>query len=493
MRRDGAYETFRSGDGQQSGQGHEYYKYDSEWDPDDRGGECRMNRFVRFVSNAEPGQGGSPGTANPHGGTYDDEFEKRGTEGNRTVRVELTDTVEIIAVAEVDGIPVATPPLALPVGDLDGNLDAVDTPALVHVQWASRPAFNTAPDVMTARLSEDFAQVAVAFEDRGPMTTYDEVQNVFQLVPNNPTNLNLANWTTTAQGTIGLKFRLPGGSYVTAEYEHSAGERMYTIARGIRESIRAAAGKDQTWFEQNTADFPSDGATPTSSDIQLVLIDRGNSVDFDRTGFKSSADVDVSEFEINYLDLGGRVHRALRMNARDADQETLDLIAAQPRSLWSGPQWDTNRQSLLGAAIHYGDNDLRDVLTSTNTVLLVPGAADAPDDVPFPAAHEVGHVLLAGDEPGPKPSPNACRQWEDHSGRPTNFLECGSDPQGAEDWDESKRFLDAQAHQIRAQHGPTLSPIEIGTGHQFPRLLRPLSAPLQERRLADRLHSTSVR
>ena len=464
VRRNGNYVTFRAGDGQQgvgSPQG-EYYSYDSEFHVSDRQGQCRMNRFIRFVSNAEPGQGGSPGTANSNGGTYDDQYQ-----GSQTVRVQLGDIVEIVAVATVGVQDVSSETLSVPVGNVEGNLTDPDTPALVNVRWATLPGGIADASVSTMRLSEDYAQVAIEFRQMGPPVEYSEVQNVFSISPFSGASSG-SSWVSSNQESIGISFDIVNtdGSHIgpfNVSYEYSVGMRIETIALLFRREIAIAVAGDEDWAYGNTAHLWA------SSGELMVLVAKGKTILVH--SFMSSSELSLATVSIPYNHLYVEFIDILRMNARAGNAvESLDIVVARGSSLWTGPP-GSSPGAIWGQASSYVSGELRpDELSPVNTVVVEPVAANAPDDLPFVLGHEAGHVLIAGTEPGPTPPVADCAEWNRHSARATNFLKCGSPPNSIEGYGESKRFLDVQALQMRSRH--VFETLPASTVPREPRLLR---------------------
>ncbi|MEM0963098.1 MAG: hypothetical protein AAGK21_11255 [Bacteroidota bacterium] len=481
LRAGGYVLTFRQGDDQRRDgpNSEEYYRYGAEWDRDDRAGECRMNHFVRFVSNAEPGQGGSPGAANPNGGTYDDQFGR-----DRTIRVQLGDVVEVVATAKVNDVPQRTDPLRVPVGNLSGNLADVDTPGLVRVQWstspevlidqsgAMNPDLQTAPDVVTARLSEDFAQVGIAFQQAGTMATYEfNVQNAFRLIPISPGS-GSGTWRTQSRGTVGVTATTIDnsgtvGSPVTATYTYDPNQSLQQIAEGLREALAVAsgydpAGGDTAWLVGQTASFPGEG------DEWITVVNRGRNTQF---SYQHSPEIALDDLPVDYRNVYQHIANVIRVNAREGEaRETVDVVVLPPNSLWNAAPSDPSRRALWGEAANYTFTDVLEPgqLSAANVILVQSITANAPDDLPSVMGHEMGHILQGAEERGPKASPSSCSQWQNHSALSTNFLECSSAPTSAEMYRSDKRFLEAQARQMRAFHTPN----DLGASLREPRLIR---------------------
>lgn len=454
--RDGTPIRFRPGDGQEQEGGDEYYEYDARGDGN-APGVCRGNQFIRLVSNAPPEVASQIPTNAPS--DYDDEYEDE-----RTVRVQLGDVVQVTTA--FDGVEDATSAVEKRVGqepEVTGSPDAVRT---VAVNWSERSGLSSAADVVTARMSEDLAQAAVAFEQTGTTAAYREVQDVLRLrilaaLPSQ----NYETWRSLIGGTVRVRVTLSDGTAFDASYTYAAGVRLDNIATGLRRSmIDQSGGRLSVGLPDvlgNTA-ICYDESEPFAA---FVLVERG------AAAMSFGPPIGVGEvalelFLVDYQHLYGSMTQAAAMNHRDDDLLTMDAIVVEPDAIWKDA---TNDHKLWGASFPYEGDDEGSggILTSVNATLLDARAADALDDFPYVAGHEAGHLLLGEAYPGHDPADNT------HHPDPTNLLFAGADEDDVERYDYHKRLTKAQVDHLRARHEPEDPGQSLPT---YPRLFQRRSA-----------------
>lgn len=464
--RNGTPVEFRSGDDAQGVPPTEY-EYGADWaSRAEKRGECRSKRFIRFVSNAPPGAGGSPGTANQHGGTYDDEFG-----GSRTVRVQLGDSVVVWAVATIGGRRDTTAAVSLPIGAPGADLTDPFVPARVNVHWAVPAGGTAAPDVVTDRMSEDVAQAGIRFNLAPSVTPYTPVQNTFRLRLPSATGSDPNVWRTTVGGTVGATVTLDGGATWSADYTYAANVSFLSVARGLLAALAAQSGGV---MDGNVSASATSAEIADAPDLSFVLL-LAKGRDFSDIAPRfTGGDVRAELFPLNYGHLYGPMAAAAAMNFRDGDRETMDVVALGANALFEDA---TNTFQLNGSAYPRDAVDVNpnpavaERLTPINTVLLDGRAADAADDLPSTAGHEAAHVLLNGAYAGAAGTGAACDEPDRHDLDPTNLVACGgASLTGVEGYGYHKRLTQAQAEDIRTDHGPSQDPSEQGLR---PRLLRP--------------------
>ena len=433
--------SFRPGDGQEGeGSGSEYYRFDERHDDN---GECRAKKFIRFVSNAPPDAAHLPVPPNvPQDPTdtpeYDDEYNDK-----QTIRVELGDDVLFTVEKDGDLLPVQN--LQLHVG-LTSSQPEPDAIRVVEVHWNTLSGLSSAPDLVTDRMSEDFAQASIRFENAGE-TASTEVQNVLRLRiaggadpdPANPIGY-YHRWRPASGGTIGVQATLAAGAVINASYTYTVDESLYQIVEQLRNDIHQESGG-----VLNVGNTPVFVDRVEPMDV-YILVDKGNDVTFAPP--TSSLEIDLDrEFEVNYKHLYGPLAQAVAMNHRDGVEDvlTMDIVVVQKDALWMDASTNV---PLNGIAFIYDGDDYPGFLRASNAFLLDVEAANAVDDYPATAGHEAGHILLRGNYPGA--DPNDPR----HDGDTTNLLFPGAESRDAETYTYHKRLTLEQAEDIREEHDP---------------------------------------
>ena len=401
---------------------------------------CRTKRYLRLVSNARPAEGSITAA-----GAYDDE--KAGT---MTLRVELGDQVDASAflAGAADGDPERelTPGgVALPVGQpAGGSTDDAVQQAIVmwHVFLRDNLATQAAPDVITDRMSEDWAQASIQFQQAAPArgVTADGLLNTLVLTV--PRRLH-ADETGTVSGEAWR------GSDVYP-FSVSFGPQSPTalaIASQIDAQVTAAGGPEVTAFFLKGDDFAAAEvalvfddarASITSSDLNLV-----------RTGRHSPL------FKLEKIDDGDDTEAVLafaRAVHDPANQATVGGTSVDVVNVFVAPVGAVRAASTSKAAAGLGTGDENS--RSPNTLLLIEDAADVRDNLAVAAGHEAGHVLLVEDFAGSGGS--------DHHPLSYNLMDASVEVNpnalslrfaGKESLDASKRLTRGQQASARCESG----------------------------------------
>lgn len=450
--RDGLPVSFRSGDGQQTDTtGAEYYRYEARSGTLDDGNKaCRARKHIRLVSNAPPPQALLP--PNPRWTPeYDDEYRNE-----QTVRVELGDSVRVTVA--IGGREKEATGAALHIGRPSSE-DGPYARRAVAVSWNTLTALSSAPDTVTARMSEDFAQVGIFFE-KARDTTYTEVQNVVRLRINNPgRNDNNQTWTPLQSDTLAMQVQLHDNTTIDAEYVYQTSDNLQSIAQQLRTALTVASG-GRLNAVTNTPTYSDHGDTLAF----YILVDRGNPVTF--PSLTGSDEIRLQEYTVNHRHLYDAMMQAVAMNYRDAADSTMDAIVTRLNSLWEDS--DSTRH-FWGVAFPYDDGDFPGLISAANAMLLDLKSADEIDDLPSVAGHEAGHILLRAGYPAALGDHHVDTTGvvdTTHSALRSNIMwGKGTAPDDAERYGYHKRFTQAQAEEMRREHDPL-------PGSNQPRLLR---------------------
>lgn len=423
-----------------SGQGGPF-TYGSVVDPTD-GSQFRSDAYVRLVSNGRPATGAEPDPV-----SYDDEVQ-----GDQTLLVRLGDTVtaEVLVDDEVvaeTSLPVGRPPTE------DGDYAIRTAHLRFHTQSGTSPPMNTAPQVMTERASEDWAQAGVRFSDI--------FEGTFTPKPNALIidGAAASDGTATSSGYITLDVGCGGavGRSDFVEQKVAAGQSEQEIAANLAQTIgalstvSAEALRDDFFHSDNTSQW-------------LVVVQCGSgglgTVNFDNVSDGGIQNLDVDPF---MYDPNGWSYSELNLvgyNYGDGQDDTIEVFAIPDSSLQSD-----DGEITYGLA---GTDRTRDRTPGAqNALFITQSALDGIDEhnppsgkigYPFVLGHEIGHILF-----------NNLFDGDDgagHTTQCTNLMrnQCGLPPSEIygtsrrESITASKRLTVEQHLDARVDSGPDTTP-----------------------------------
>jgi outer membrane protein OmpA-like peptidoglycan-associated protein len=328
---------------------------------------------------------------------------------HQTAKVRLADNV--FAMVLVGGNRLGT--LTLPVGrpPAENGPKAIRT---ADINFVTATALPTDPVTTVARMSENWAQVAIRFNLVGQRTVVP-VRNVLEIdFPEGGRQTAAANGSLTVDIT-------PAGAAAADRVIAlvTAGDRDQVIAQKLAAQISKKTGLAATAHRHN--------------DQFLVLVNRGTNVAFANTGTTVAGLVfrePVLDFTNDITLLEGSV---LGLNFADQNPSTIDVIVVGNVPLLPP-------QNLNGAA--GGDSVSANLPGWHNVAIIQQAAADGSAPLALVPGHEMGHVLLDG---GP----------EIHSTIATNLMNKSSTPDAI---GGSKRLRAEQNTTARTQSGPATVP-----------------------------------
>lgn len=343
----------------------------------------RGDQHLRLVSNAQP-------VSAPASATYDDDFR-----GRQTIRAELEDVVRVTL--QLDGNDTFIE-RELPVGR-PASEDGRKAVRRAELNWMTYEGLASAPEVITERMSEDWAQAGSYFKKMGE-GTFGEITNVLLIQFGRGGLFGIGGPLTTAptDDTLRVKITLESGASADIEADYTAGDNISQVASKLFFKILQTFPNIDVEIAGAESDLGGRRIKRADDKIYLV-VDVGKKVSFEN--FSGGKKVKLKRAEINLNKLEAHDQNVVAMNVRDDNDQTLDVIVV--------PNGSMRRTELGGKIIDVQGRAFDDRDTSTrlkNTVFLVKQAADANDDFPNVAGHEAGHVLLVGDFPGSDPDPN---------------------------------------------------------------------------------------
>lgn len=449
---------------------------------------CRSERSIRLVSNARPARGAYA----VFGGGYDDEVA-----GTQTIRVGLGSQVRVAGYLTADG-SVAERELApggvtLPVGQSaapSGAPRSDDTVRQALLQWhtyqkASGQTLASEPDLITARMSEDWAQASILFRQAAPprIVSATSPRNMLVVTVPDPAALAQMQSGGTVSGVIGQ-----GG--VRQSFSVQVGAGGPSTAAAISNAITGALLNTPI----NPPDaFSLDGRGATS----FALVFSGAAVlDFtDVPGLVNLVRFNESlELEsVGPLDRNEAVQALARavqtpgQSATVAGQNVavINVVVAPLPAIRSA----ANSTSLLAFAT---DDKER---ARPNTLILNENAANERDGQGTVAGHEIGHVLLVGAFSG---SDTDCGRGgrQSHVTTSYNVMNCDvsgvpgplPNPEnvGREGVDAGKRLTEGQQASARCESGVGSSTSLCLSGEPSAPNALPILSPLGAPQLAPR-------
>jgi hypothetical protein len=360
----------------------------------------RTSEWVRLVSNAAP----NPRPANSQ---YDDDYDT-GRE-HQTALVKLGD--EVRATLLLDGkdqqsikLPVGRPPT-------DDGPKAIRT---ADINFVTLQGVKSDPAQTVARISEDWAQLAVRFNLVSAPPPIVPVSNVLSL-----------SGTAQVDGKLSVDFKpLPGGNVISVNINVLKGQTDEVIAKNLAEAISKAgipASHHHNKFTIGKDNF----------DQWLVLVNKGGQVMFDITSPDISG-IAISEPVLNFTDdITPTEGNVLGLNFTDKSDPSIYIIAVGNIRIVTSKDFD---DTLAGSGGFYLLNDLPGWV---NLAIITEIAVDSDDaGAPTTAGHEMCHILFNGGNSAHTPN------------NPTN-LAFGRD-MPVETFDSPKRLTNDQNTLIRS-------------------------------------------
>lgn len=344
----------------------------------------RGDQHLRLVSNARP-------TSAPSGALYDDEVAER-----QTILVELEDTLRVTLLLDGEETDVR---YELPVGR-PASEDGPHAVRRATLHWATLEGLNSAPDVITRRMSEDWAQAGVYFRKKRE-TTFEKVAGVVQLEfkRRGPLLRRSRPDSASSPGTLNLEMHAEDGASTPISVSYKMGDRVHIIAFRLRQAIAEATGLDIQQTEMS----------PTSSEKPSYFVYLRAGVELTFENPTSSDDIRISKYNINLRAIETPEElNIVGETAKDGDIETIDVVVLPDRSL------PANNIQNKPSGKSAGDQSPFPGLQ--NTMFVEASAADENDGKPFVAGHEAGHILFDREFRGSDPADPG------HSSDPENLM-----------------------------------------------------------------------
>jgi len=378
--RNGQDVKFRASDGQATdAAGQEYYEFDAVGDLLADGMYAyRGTQHIRLVSNAPP----EDARDIPRRATYDDEYRDQ-----QTIRVELEDSVHVSLV--IDGQETSRV-IHRPVGRPAAE-DGPDAIRRVELNWhtyidksgASPDTLDSVPETITARMSEDWAQASVYFENLAESHfDADQMRNVFYI--------RTRDDTTLVAGTVTIEVTMDGTTR-TIVLNHQQGHSAHVVAVDLAAQIRSALGlpglsvaaiSGQTLSERTSTVVPH-----TYTRRMYIVVGRGLDIVVETTFTSGGLFAGPVDFRY-FIECTLETHQmgAIATNFVDFSTETVDVFVVPNNVLHD----ETGVNPRIWGK---GIPNSRAGVDATNTMFLVENAADRNDSRPLVAGHEVGHVM----------------------------------------------------------------------------------------------------
>lgn len=350
------------------------FTYGSVVDPEDET-RFRSDAYIRLVSNGPPATGAEPGSE-----VYDDQVR-----GDQTVLVRLGDTVtaEVLVDEEVVAqtqLPVGRPPA-------EDGVWAIRTAHLrFHTQAGTSPPMNTAPQIMTERASEDWAQAGIRFSNTYE-GTFAPDENALVVDGTAP------NGEVASKGYITFKVECApmGAPWDFVSVRVQEGQHEADIAASVAQNISMFGRFDATPLRDNFQDFSSTErwlvvAGCEGGDAIFTNINDGHIQDLDIYRFAYSSE----EWLYSELNLIG-------YNYGDGQDDTIEIFAVPDGTLGG-----TDSTATYGLAS--SDRDRSRIPGARNALFITQSAMDGIDEhdppnkigMPFVLGHELGHILFDG-------------------------------------------------------------------------------------------------
>lgn len=351
------------------------YQYGSVSGPIGGDTVYRMNKHVRFVSNARPATGAA--------GDYDEDVNDPNPDpapnptDDQTIRVALDDSFRGIVL--LDGLPIYD--VALPVGrpaSEDGP-NAVRTADLRFIVLAGETAN---PTQMMERASEDWAQAGIRFSNTHVNSSAIPVNNGFMLTTSNP----------VVDGILRVRVRGVAGADGIAEVNYSAGESSRVIAARLATEISAIVWQNGNPFSAQSFDYGNFSA--------LVMTNIGAGENIRYTELENTDTNFKVRFIIQNWVSGTIIAPAAEMlgiNYGDYNMSTIDIFVVPEALVATGLGAEAKPEEY--AVINQTTiNGLRGQI---NTIVIRASQSMANDAIrPYAFGHELGHILLDGRFPG---------------------------------------------------------------------------------------------
>ncbi len=361
----------------------------------------RASKHLRLVSNAPPPSG------RPSGSRYDDEHA-----GDQTLRVELSDVVRAYLV--VDGKDTGGL-FELPVGrpGSESGRNAARTGRLV---WHTFNRVNSDPAFVRDRVSEDWAQASIQFENIGAGDSFSSAVDDNLILVEFGRSERRSGRTSSA-GSLTATVAVGGASPQTLTLTYAEDLTLLGVVAVLRQQIA-----DQLGLSALNIHFQS-AVTLDESKAELARL---NAVDRFFLAIAPGQNITVSNVRgdravrlrtqsFNYNSLAFHEVAAVGRNVGDGDDETIDVVVLPNGSLRGA----TVGREVKGKGIPKSFDTAGGV---PNTMYLSEDGADGSDEFPMVAGHELGHVLLevGHNDPGSK---NPFGPIELMSGRVTDRVE----------------------------------------------------------------------
>ena len=361
----------------------------------------------------------------------------------QTILVALEDRVRVTTM--INGVPGSVQEWQ--VGASSGAVDA-NAVRRAQLAWTIQVGNDSAvPDVIADRLSEDWAQARIYFRNMGSTSTLDVggIRSVLSI-------RHERRRTNTSSGGI-IEFDVlndqTGALLDHISQPYGPNTQILTFARLIESELQTRGyaveyilGPLRKHGERLLALEPTQPRRVAN--------------------FQTSGEVKVDQYEVEIEDAETPDFQIMALHAKDADDQTIDVVATDARRLGS---------DRLGATIYGGSR-------FGNTIFLTRQAADQEDDFAMVAGHEAGHAFLSNQIPGGIPGN------ESHHPDSRNLMdkdESGERMNGGrpfETIDGSKRLTSAQHVHARCMSGTTSDratlACPLGSDPSGPVLLLPL-------------------
>lgn len=431
----------------------------------DGSGNYRSERELRLVSNDDPG-----GDVTAY---YDDDPWLQQSDKNRqTILVALEDRVRVTTI--VDGVD--EPAVEWQVGASAGAVDALGNPdpnavRRANLKWIVPDVItSTVPNVITSRVSEDFAQASIYFRNVGVdfvSTTLKSVLSIRYVREgmSGTTQTGSISFDVVDTSTQALLAQVNYPSYVV-------GSTTSTVVAEIQRQL-TAAGLAPSFFNGRDGDHSE----------KAIVIGRLSEVRVANLTF--SGDIEMWPYELDPAKFERSQERLLTAAAsKDTNDQSIDFIVVEDGSLGNKPSGGP----ILGIALTEPPTGASSLSIVENTVFVIESAADDKDDYAMVAGHEIGHVLFQETIPGgisgeEEHHPDSRNLMDRSEGGPSTWPAPQVNPN--ESVSGSKRLTPEQQLHARCMSGPTSDqttlPCPLGNDAANPRptLLLPLGVTQQ--------------
>lgn len=346
----------------------------------------RGTQHLRLVSNGRP----TPSNT-PSGAKYDDEYR-----GEQTIRVELEDIIRVMVTADGKSVSTAQLPVGRPASEAGpyavrrAELSWKVLESLVVNAPSGNPI---APDSVTRRMSEDWAQAGVYFEKAGE-DTFSTLEGVLVLQAKRACGLLGLGMCKAAPepGILQFEAQLGASGFQPIAVPYSTGDLIVQIAAKVQAELIATFGLETIGdiLTSQSHDRERRYFVFAAPHVVMRFDNTASSKAFELTigdtGFLSQIE---SPYELNMIARG----------VNDSDPQTIDIIVLPSGAFYASTSGLVG--DVRGRA--FGDGDGSSLQYAVNTFFVDQLGADLEDDYPFVAGHEAGHVLFDGEAPGTHP------------------------------------------------------------------------------------------